>query len=156
MMEHCCYLDTGNELVTFTSCPDSLPKLLDHWVGDTCTAASLSTCCATPQNYTNCTKSAAPWPHMWHDGYCLGSFHDCCYEETGSNLYNFTACFESQQKIPGRWNGDVCTAHHLSACCNGTFSTMDGSVYFLSSNSAGSLIGLGFGLVIALVGIVLQ
>lgn len=154
-MTDCCHIDDGNDMYTYTSCPESQQKILENWFDDSCKASSMSTCCAMMQSFTKCSKETQPWPGKWHDGVCLGSFDDCCYEQTHTKYYNFPACFESQEQIPGRWMDSMCTATTLSDCCHGTFTTVDGLVYFSSSSKVGSSIsGLVVGIVVALASIV--
>jgi hypothetical protein len=120
LKEECCFYEDGVLYHTFPNCFESQEQIPGQWYSGTCTATRLSECCGTRKKFTSCADASTdPWPGGWSNGLCYGySAYDCCYTENGFTLWNFSACYESQEKILANWVNDTCMAYSLSTCCS--------------------------------------
>jgi hypothetical protein len=108
-------------------CAAPLGPLQENWFADASSPTgkvcynNISTCCGALQEFTSCADpSTDPWPGGFVNGVCSGySAYDCCYTENGYTEWNFSACYESQEKILVNWNTNAttCTSVSVSNCC---------------------------------------
>jgi hypothetical protein len=128
-------------------CESPLGPLRENWnanptspTGQVCYYNNISRCCVALQDFTSCLDaSTVPWPGAFVNGVCSQySTYDCCYTENGYTAWEFSACYESQEKILSNWNADAstCMSIFLSYCCSETS----------SGGGAGVAIGIVVGL----------
>jgi hypothetical protein len=110
-------------------CEAPFGPIWDNWSYDTssptgqvCYYNYISRCCGPLQEYTSCADSSftVPWPGAFVNGVCTDySADNCCYTEDGYTEWEFSSCYDSQEKILVNWNADAttCTSISLSNCC---------------------------------------
>jgi hypothetical protein len=93
---------------------------------------STGDCCGPLQKFTTPCSGYEPlnWPSAWIDGVCSAADkYFCCYHEDGKDIWPFSSCHKSQERIPRVWIDDKCKAYYLSDCCrsvSGTTSSGNG------------------------------
>jgi hypothetical protein len=123
-----------------TECEAPLGRIVENWFYDTdgnsftCSEGEFFPCCGPLRNFTSCygygsTKLQDVWST---DGVCSGySIYDCCFEENGYILWNFTDCEDSQTRIDGAWNvNGTCLAYYYDSCCETQYTYTDCPTYW--------------------------
>jgi hypothetical protein len=109
-------------------CEAPLGPIVDNWeydtespTGEVCYYNYISTCCGALQEFTGCTDaSTVPWPGIFVNGVCSDyAVSNCCYAEDGYTEWQFSDCYDSQEKILVNWDASAttCTSTSLSYCC---------------------------------------